>query len=1209
MSEGENQAKNEAVTDNSAVANSCSSNLAGDCFSSPSTRTDSTVSSAADHILLARATFNEPPTQRPEQLRPDAQRSPQDSTVNRYNPPLADTHSLTPTRQDYRALNQRQREGFYGTVQNNDNGVFPFFAQERQRPGQNLRRDLLLPTAGPQERLERLGPTPQGVDRPEIQEIINASQFYNGAILWHGTKYERAVSDGRFASAAAVSRVLQDVGYNYADSSRPANLLNKLIANGWEVVGMNQRQPGDVVIGGRTGTQWRQGNDNAVAGIVGADGRVFSTSGQGGQWTQGTFEQLFPSDQYRDQIWVLRPPQGIPPINDFSGDPRGMVDPREMSDQSMMPPGRMNFDQFQTAFRGHVQRDFNGSQQFSQYDPRPQAHLQQPYQPNEYRFNPQQLPDNRFNPNSQQMGPMDGPPVDRPPPPPPGVNVYDYLDAYYRNKWEQYYRFRYERGDFNRQNDRTVPGDRTQGPEIIDGPRSQQRSAQIYDLARRSVGRRLWETSDWADRTDNGRNGSASSVGELLKQIGFSYAHQPGTASLSRTLLRHGWQPTALQNLRAGDVIYGATQDNWENVSGNASSMAIVGENGFVYMCDRSTGQWRRMRLEQAFPPEQYGRRIWAMRAPERDVQPAVADPPRRRDRPEGPYTPEPGPRANVPSASATAIAEAAVRSNGQRMWRTTGANLGCAESISNVLKAAGNDVGNHTMNAALFDALQQRGWQVIQSDRTFGQAQPGDVVFAGRAPGMGWRNIQGGAHAGVVGTDGNIYSNNSRSGVMIGVDKQRFTRDPRYQSYYILRPPGNDGPPGPQRRPGPMDRPAPGAHDGPEGQLTPMQRRIAEVAGGSVVGGRGGWCARAVKADLDRAGLNIRRIVGSANAWDMGQRMLRSGEWQQIPSQNARPGDVLVLHDPNYVGDIRIVKSRQGDRVITVNDLRYGAEPVTGFDGRYRKYDRGIFLRYVGDAPRNQQSEQAPPQPRPEPQYRPGPQQYEQPAPYERMPYQRPYQHQQRMPMQIPGGFENMIPPQLRNRIPQQFMQNIPQLMNMMPPGLMRRMPPGFMQQLGPMFNQFGPQQYGPEQYGPDQFGPEQYGPDQELDPFGEQDIDPNERQENQEQEEQQETRGRQDDSGADYWNYYNIRRRGYEQYQEQYQRQQRENDTRRQDSERQQQQQQDNDRRQREADAERQRDADRQRQDAERERQRQNAERERERQRMEAERNRNRR
>jgi len=1182
MSEGENQAKNEAVAEVASANDSSvstASKLASDTFASPTTRTDTVVQTAADNLLLARATFDAPaanplvnPVVKPETVKPATLNQPE-NTVNSYNLPLANTQGLLNPkfdarnlRLDPRLLDPRQKAGFYGNVQNAESDIFPFFAQERLRP---------------EVRLENLNRT-QVSDRPEIQEIINASKFYNGAVLWHGTKYERSVSEGRFASAAAVSRVLQDVGYNYADSSKPANLLNKLVANGWEVVGMSQARPGDVVIGGKTATQWREGNDNAVAGIVGPNGTVYSTGGEGGRWTQGTMDQLFPADQYKDQIWVLRPPKGLPPINDFN--PQAMDNPNAMLPNQPEMPGRINFDQFSSTFRGHVQRDFNQPNPNMLPGYNPNARFEQPMQPNQYRLD--QMPQQWVNPRQ----PLDAQ-SERPPVPPPGVNVYEFYDAYYKNKWEQYYKAKYERGDFNR------PGnDRTQGPEIIDGPRSQHRSAQIFDLARRSVGRPLWQSSEWADKTENGRLGSATSVGEVLKAAGFDYAHSPGVADLSKTLIRHGWQPTALQNLRAGDIIYGATQDGWEGKSGPTASMGIVGENGFVYICDRRTGNWARMRMEEAFPPEQYGRRLWAVRAPERDVTPTVADPPRRNqyptDNPNNPtYSAE---QPTYSSAVADAVANAAVQSNGRQMWRTTGANLGCAESISNILKAAGSDVGNHTMNAALFDALQQKGWTVIQTDKSYAQAKPGDVVFAGRAPGTQWRNIQGGAHAGIVGTDGKIYSNSSRTGVVVGVDTKRWTYDPRYQSFFILRPPGSDQPNRPGRRPNTTDGPQTNV------PLSPIQRLIAETAGKNYTGSYG-WCARAVQRDLAAAHPNLKKWVGSGDAWNMGQNMLKSGEWVQVSSQDAQPGDVLALRCPGQAGDIRIVKSRNGDKINTVNDNKYSNEDVSLFgDKRYKKYDKGIFLRYVGDRqnapqqterrPRNE--EYAPqPQPDPRPRYQPQPQNYERP-----MPYQRPYQN-------MPNVMQ-FLPPQLANRIPPQLMNQIPNLMNQFAPGMMRNMPPE-------MMNFFGAQQpYYPQQYnGYQQY--DQYNPqfNQYSDPYAEQNFDPQnpENLENPENEfqDQDQQQAPANNSSPDYWNYYNQRRRGYEQYQDQYNRQQQDNDRRRADNERQQQQQQQQQQNQAEAERQRQADAERQRQNNERQRQQ---EADRERQRMEAERNRSR-
>jgi hypothetical protein len=141
------------------------------------------------------------------------------------------------------------------------------------------------------------------------------------------------------------------------------------------------------------------------------------------------------------------------------------------------------------------------------------------------------------------------------------------------------------------------------------------------------------------------------------------------------------------------------------------------------------------------------------------------------------------------------------------------------------------------------------------------------------------------------------------------------------------------------------------------------MQFKLAQSYGSHVTGGSG-YCARSHQQDLGAAGLG--KWVGSGNAWDMGQRMLRSGEWAQVDPHNARPGDSIYFHDPSYYGDVRGIKSRQGDRILTVNDHWNQAFSVDQLGNHpfrrnsHSNYDRSIVLRYIGDQSRQYAANQA---------------------------------------------------------------------------------------------------------------------------------------------------------------------------------------------------------------------------------------------------------
>lgn len=151
------------------------------------------------------------------------------------------------------------------------------------------------------------------LDLPANSRIVLAAERNADAKPWVGSRYEPQVQNGRLAGAAAVSMVLQDIGYSYADSANVGKLSDQLEQQGWEKVPLSQAKPGDVVYGGRLGKDWRAGGGNAHVGIVGQDGKVWHNDAKTGNWKADLVESSFPPERYGEQVWVLRPPQSDVP--------------------------------------------------------------------------------------------------------------------------------------------------------------------------------------------------------------------------------------------------------------------------------------------------------------------------------------------------------------------------------------------------------------------------------------------------------------------------------------------------------------------------------------------------------------------------------------------------------------------------------------------------------------------------------------------------------------------------------------------------------------------------------------------------------------------------------------------------------------------------------------------------------------------------------
>lgn len=152
---------------------------------------------------------------------------------------------------------------------------------------------------------------PGDIDLKEANGKILASAHENvGEQLWAQTKYRNSVDGGNLGCAASVSKVLQEAGYNYADSAGVRGLVSKLEKNGWQRLPISERRPTDVVFGLEPG---QHGSGKAHIGIMGENDTVYDNNSRTTRWThhginQSTFK---PNNNKRfgNQLWVLRPPE------------------------------------------------------------------------------------------------------------------------------------------------------------------------------------------------------------------------------------------------------------------------------------------------------------------------------------------------------------------------------------------------------------------------------------------------------------------------------------------------------------------------------------------------------------------------------------------------------------------------------------------------------------------------------------------------------------------------------------------------------------------------------------------------------------------------------------------------------------------------------------------------------------------------------------
>lgn len=356
---------------------------------------------------------------------------------------------------------------------------------------------------------------------PANDRIAVAAQRNSESKPWVGSKYEPQVRNGRLAGAAAVSMILQDIGYKNADSANVGTLSTKLEKDGWQKVPLSEAKPGDVIYGGRLGKDWRAGGGNAHIGIIGADGKVWHNDSSTGRWQADSIADSFPGGKYGDQVWVLRPPQTNIPDKAVPDGPVRPSRPRPGSDNRPRP------------------RDYDPTD----FTPRPDDYTPRP---DDYNPDPRDNPDLR--------------------------------------------------------------------PE----QRDRRSNAKILHHARKSVDRRLWAQSDFANSVKGGRLGCAASVSEVLQMSGYEYANSAGVGPLVDILKQQGWTQIPLDRAQPGDVVYGGKPGTrWWAGGGNAH-IGVVGEDGQVFHNSSGRKRWVQDDLTSVFNKKRFGDNRWVLRPPSR---------------------------------------------------------------------------------------------------------------------------------------------------------------------------------------------------------------------------------------------------------------------------------------------------------------------------------------------------------------------------------------------------------------------------------------------------------------------------------------------------------------------------------------------------------------------------------------------------------------
>ena len=336
-----------------------------------------------------------------------------------------------------------------------------------------------------------------------------------------------------------------------------------------------------------------------------------------------------------------------------------------------------------------------------------------------------------------------------------------------RNYWSQYWKDYYGK----------VEGD---GKSV--GVDTGEYGQAIHKAAEARLGQQVWKDSPNASILQDGKIGSAASVSEILKSQGYKHATSPLVAGLAKQLLESGWKPVALEDLKPGDVIYGGKTEDWHRGGGNAH-MAFVDKEGYILHNNSDNGTFQRDKIEDIYTPGTYGKRIWALRPPANGPEHKITVRPVRGDIPGEGYD-----YPNNIGGGNRAIADAAANSVGRRMYMPmlpySMGRLGCAASVSGVLKEAGYGYAHHAGVYGLHKQLINNGWQKLPAS----EAQPGDVIVGIRR--SNWAAGGGGSHIGIVGEGNRSYHNSSSQRAWISDSLSRWNTGRYPVGVFVLRPP-----------------------------------------------------------------------------------------------------------------------------------------------------------------------------------------------------------------------------------------------------------------------------------------------------------------------------------------------------------------------------------------------------------------------------------
>lgn len=342
-----------------------------------------------------------------------------------------------------------------------------------------------------------------------------------------------------------------------------------------------------------------------------------------------------------------------------------------------------------------------------------------------------------------------------------------------RDYWKRYWKDYYDRV-------KKLTEGKDKGAGV--GPDTGKHGQRIHGAAEKLIGQQVWKDHADSRLLQDGRIGSTASISKILQGLGYKHATSPLAAGLAKQLLESGWKPVALDNLKPGDVIYGGKTADWHKGGGNAH-MAIVDADGTILHNNSETGTWERAKIEDIYQPGTYGKRIWALRPPADGPEHKITRRRTRGDIPgDGTVYPD-----NVGEGDAS-IVNSAARSVGKAMYlgllSYSQGRLGCAASVSNVLKGAGYGYAHHAGVYGLHKQLLNRGWQKLPAS----QAQPGDVIIGIRR--SNWAAGGGGSHVGIVGEGNTSYHNSSSKRAWIKDSLSRWNTSRYRLGVFVLRPP-----------------------------------------------------------------------------------------------------------------------------------------------------------------------------------------------------------------------------------------------------------------------------------------------------------------------------------------------------------------------------------------------------------------------------------